>query len=58
MCFGAFLMGAVAPKLFGALQDAGISTKNCLSGLSLSYLAGALVVLFTIFAFLKRDYEA
>lgn len=57
MCFGAFIMGAVAPKLFGALQDAGISTKNCLSGLSLSYLAGALVILFTIFVFLKRDYE-
>ena len=57
MCFGAFLMGAVAPKLFGALQDAGISNKNCLSGLSLSYFAGAMVILATIFFFLKKDYE-
>ncbi len=56
-CFGAFVMGSLAPKLLGALKDAGVSYKSCLSGLSLAYFAGAVVVLVTILAFMKKDYE-
>ncbi len=57
MCCGAFLVGAVAPKLIGAMMDAGITVKNCLASLSGAYFGGAVVVLITICLFLKRDYE-
>lgn len=57
-CFGAFVMGSLAPKLLGALKDSGISYKDCLSGLSLAYLAGAVVVLVTIMGFMKKDFES
>lgn len=57
MCFGAFVMGAVAPKLIGAMMDSGVSVKNCLSSLSGAYFLGALTVLFAMLAFLRRDYE-
>ena len=57
MCCGAFLVGAVAPKLIGAMMDAGITVKNCLASLSGAYFCGALTVLATICLFLKKDYE-
>ena len=57
MCCGAFLVGAVAPKLIGAMMDAGITVKNCLASLSGAYFCGALTVLVTIILFLKKDYE-
>lgn len=57
MCFGAFVMGSVAPKLIGAMMDSGVSVKNCLTSLSGAYLAGAVTVLVTICLFLRRDYE-
>lgn len=57
MCCGAFLVGAVAPKLIGAMMDAGITVKNCLASLSGAYFCGALTVLVTICLFLKKDYE-
>lgn len=57
MCCGAFLVGAVAPKLIGAMMDAGITVKNCLASLSAAYFCGALTVLVTIVLFLKKDYE-
>ena len=57
MCCGAFLVGAVAPKLIGAMMDAGITVKNCLASLSGAYFCGALTVLVTISLFLKKDYE-
>lgn len=57
MCFGAFVMGSIAPKLLGALKDSGMTYKTCLSGLAFAYLAGAVTVLITILLFLKRDYE-
>lgn len=57
MCCGAFLVGAVAPKLIGVMMDSGVSVKNCLTGLSIAYLAGAVTVLVTVLLFLRRDYE-
>lgn len=57
MCCGAFLVGAVAPKLIGAMMDAGVSVKNCLASLSGAYFCGALTVLVAIVLFLKKDYE-
>ena len=57
MCCGAFLIGMASPTLLGVMKGAGISYKAGLSGLSLAYLAGALVVLFAMAVFLKRDYE-
>lgn len=57
MCCGAFLVGAVAPKLIGAMMDAGITVKNCLASLSGAYFCGALTVLVTICLFPKKDYE-
>lgn len=57
MCCGAFLVGAVAPKLIGAMMDAGVTVKNCLASLSGAYFCGALTVLVTISLFLKKDYE-
>ena len=57
MCCGAFLVGMVAPALLGMLKDSGVSYKAGLSGLSLAYFSGALVILFTMSLFLKRDYE-
>lgn len=57
MCFGAFVMGAVAPKLIGAMMDSGVSVKNCLTSLSGTYFLGAMTVLLTMVAFLRRDYE-
>ena len=57
MCCGAFLVGMVSPALLGMMKDAGVSYKAGLSGLSLAYLAGALVVLFTMTVFLRRDSE-
>lgn len=57
MCCGAFLVGAVAPKLIGAMMDAGVTVKNCLASLSGAYFCGALTVLVTIILFLKKDYE-
>ncbi|MGN0852165.1 MAG: MFS transporter [Kiritimatiellia bacterium] len=57
MCCGAFLVGAVAPKLIGVMMDRGVSVKDCLTSLSGAYFAGAAVILFTIAFCLKKDYE-
>ena len=57
MCCGAFLVGAVAPKLIGVMMDSGVSVKNCLTSLSGAYFLGALTVLVTAVLFLKKDYE-